>query len=95
MKSSWFYWTCAGMAYFNAFSSLNLPQTVSSVIAAVPIVLTVLWWMRFSPERSFSGRSSPGRSPDPSHPDAMPSPHIAQSPYRDLQSDLPVPDRSP
>jgi TRAP-type C4-dicarboxylate transport system permease small subunit len=46
MKSNWFVWAWVGMAYFNTFSSLNLPQTWSSAIAALPILLVGLWYLR-------------------------------------------------
>ena len=34
---------CIGMAYFNAFSTLNIDPVLSGPIAAGPIVLFALW----------------------------------------------------
>jgi hypothetical protein len=41
---------CVGMAYFNAFSTLNIDSTIdptlSGLLAAGPIVLFILWKRR-------------------------------------------------
>jgi len=39
-------WSCVGMAYFNAISTLNLEPTISVVSAALPIALFVGWNVR-------------------------------------------------
>ena len=34
---------CIGMAYFNAFSTLNIDPVLSGPIAAIPIALFAVW----------------------------------------------------
>ena len=36
-------WSCVGMAYFNAISTLGLDPASSTVTAALPIALFALW----------------------------------------------------
>lgn len=36
-------WSCVGMAYFNAISTLNLDPAISVVTAALPIALFAGW----------------------------------------------------
>lgn len=45
-------WGCAGMAYFNAFSSLNLPIVASALLAGLPVGLGCLWLLQASPDRT-------------------------------------------
>lgn len=41
-------WACGGMAYFNAFSSLNLPTSAAFLLAGLPVLLGCLWLIRQS-----------------------------------------------
>ncbi len=46
-------WACGGMAYFNAFSSLDLSPMLQAGLALVPLqvgVIVYLLWFRHKPE---------------------------------------------
>ena len=45
-------WSCMGMAYFNAISTLDLDPTISVVSAALPIALFVGWNARSRPSNN-------------------------------------------
>ena len=45
-------WSCVGMAYFNAISTLSLDPTISVVIAAIPIALLTGWNARSRPSNN-------------------------------------------
>jgi hypothetical protein len=42
-------WSCVGMAYFNAVSTLNLDPTTSLATATLPIALMIAWVLRSRP----------------------------------------------
>jgi hypothetical protein len=46
-------WACVGMAYFNTFSSLDLPPMLQAGLALVPAqvgLIAYLLWFRHKPE---------------------------------------------
>jgi hypothetical protein len=42
-------WSCVGMAYFNAVSTLNLDPANSLATATLPIALVAAWALRSRP----------------------------------------------
>jgi hypothetical protein len=54
-------WACVGLAYFNTFSSLDLPPMLQMGLALVPAqigLIAYLLWFRHKPELLDKGKGS-------------------------------------
>ena len=49
---------CIGMAYFNAFSTLNIDHILSGPIAAIPIALFAVWKLGLFKQKDRSSTDS-------------------------------------